>query len=123
MEQRTEQLKHEAELNKVRNTPPPTRTTQQGGVANNTTNTTTQKIFKACAEVKQKSVMTYECQFSELDYYVTAFRSYYQMSENTQGVLPSQQQALVLQQERIKLEMLPGQADNDRSRLEGPLAP
>ena len=94
-EQRTEQLKHEAELNKVRNTPPPVRTPQQGGGTNSTTNTSTQKIFKACAEVKPKNVMTYECQFSELDYYVTAFRSYYQMSENTQNVLASQQQALL----------------------------
>ena len=51
--QRTEELKHEAELNKVRNTPP-TRTTQQGGNATNTNNTTTQEIFKVCAEVKPR---------------------------------------------------------------------
>ena len=91
-EQRTEELRHEAELNKVRNTPP---ARQPGGGTGNTVTTATTKIFKPCSEIKPKSVMTYECQFSELDYYVTAFRSYYQMSENTQGVLPSQQQALV----------------------------
>lgn len=40
-------------------------------------------------------MMTYECQFSEVEYYVTVFWSYYAMSENTQNVLPGLQQALI----------------------------
>ena len=92
--QRTEELKHKDELNKLRNTPP-TGTIQPERNVTNTTNAPNKKIFKACSEVKPKSVMTYECQFSEVEYYVTVFWSYYAMSENTQNVLPGLQQALI----------------------------